>query len=460
MEFTNHLQPAEEPQDSSGDGRRRLPRLGLTSQILLALVLGLLAGVALHYLAPAGALRDDMLVDGVFYLVGQGFIRLMQMLVVPLVFCSIVCGAAAIDTKTLGSVGVKTLLLYLLTTAVAIALALGVGNLINPGEGVDMSLIAPAEAPDDTPLDEAAETNVVDTLLGIIPKNPVASLASGDMLPLIFFALFVGIVLARLGRRVETVHSFFVQFNDIMMEMTSLVMKVAPLGVFCLLARTFATVGFEAFLPMLKYMGGVLLALALQLGVTYMVLLWVFARMSPLMFLRKFFSVAAFGFSTATSNATIPLNIETLEKKMGVDRRISSFTIPLGATINMDGTAIMQGVAVVFTAQLFGVPLGPAEYATVIATATLASIGTAGVPSVGLITLSMVFNAVGLPLEGVALIMGIDRILDMCRTAVNITGDAVVTSIVAAQAGRVDRAVFRDPTAGSEVDDVRLAVHQ
>lgn len=460
MEFTNHLQPAEGPQDSSGDGRRRLPRLGLTSQILLALVLGLLAGVALHYLAPAGTLRDDMLVGGVFYLVGQGFIRLMQMLVVPLVFCSIVCGAAAIDTKTLGSVGVKTLLLYLLTTAVAIALALGVGNLINPGEGVDMSLIAPAEAPDDTPLDEAAETNVVDTLLGIIPKNPVASLASGDMLPLIFFALFVGIVLARLGRRVETVHSFFVQFNDIMMEMTSLVMKVAPLGVFCLLARTFATVGFEAFLPMLKYMGGVLLALALQLGVAYMVLLWVFARMSPLMFLRKFFSVAAFGFSTATSNATIPLNIETLEKKMGVDRRISSFTIPLGATINMDGTAIMQGVAVVFTAQLFGVPLGPAEYATVIATATLASIGTAGVPSVGLITLSMVFNAVGLPLEGVALIMGIDRILDMCRTAVNITGDAVVTSIVAAQAGRVDRAVFRDPMAGSEVDDVRLAVHQ
>ena len=458
MEFTNHLQPAEEP-DEPGKGPRRLPRLGLTSQILLALVLGLLCGVVLHYAVPAGAVRDDILVGGVFYLVGQGFIRLMQMLVVPLVFCSIVCGAAAIDTKTLGSVGVKTLLLYLLTTAVAITLALAVGNLINPGEGVDMSALG-TPAPDAAPLDEAAETNTADTLLGIIPSNPVAALASGDMLPLIFFALFVGIVLARLGRRVETVHSFFVQFNDIMMEMTSLVMKVAPLGVFCLLARTFANVGFEAFVPMLKYMGGVVLALALQLGVTYMVLLWVFARMSPLMFLRKFFSVAAFGFSTATSNATIPLNIETLEKKMGVDRRISSFTIPLGATINMDGTAIMQGVAVVFTAQLFGVPLGPAEYATVIATATLASIGTAGVPSVGLITLSMVFNAVGLPLEGVALIMGIDRILDMCRTAVNITGDAVVTSIVAAQAGRVDRAVFRDPDAGSEVDDVRLSVRQ
>lgn len=461
MEFTNHLQPTEEEPDEAAAGRRRrLPRLGLTSRILLALVLGLAVGVVFHYLVPAGPVRDEVFVGGIFYLIGQGFIRLMQMLVVPLVFCSIVCGAAAIDTKTLGSVGLKTLGLYLLTTAVAITLALGVGNLINPGEGVDMSSLGATAASDAAPLDEAAETNVADTLLNIIPKNPIASLANGDMLPLIFFALFTGIVLARLGRRVETVHSFFVQFNDIMMEMTSLVMKVAPLGVFCLLARTFANVGFEAFLPMLKYMGGVLLALGLQLCVTYMVLLWLFARMSPLMFLRKFFSVAAFGFSTATSNATIPLNIETLEKKMGVDRRISSFTIPLGATINMDGTAIMQGVAVVFTAQLFGVPLGPVEYATVIATATLASIGTAGVPSVGLITLSMVFNAVGLPLEGIALIMGIDRILDMCRTAVNITGDAVVTSIVAKQAGRVDMRVFRDPDAGREVDDVRLAVHQ
>lgn len=461
MEFRNHLQPTEGPDGSDGRPRLPLSRLSLTGRILIALVLGLLVGVAFHYLVPAGPVRDDVLVGGVFYLVGQGFIRLMQMLVVPLVFCSIVCGAAAIDTKTLGSVGLKTLLLYLLTTAAAISLALGVGNLINPGEGVDMSSLA--AVPGDggaAPLDEAAATNTMDTLLNIIPKNPVAALANGDMLSLIFFALFVGIVLARLGRRVETVHSFFVQFNDIMMEMTSLVMKVAPLGVFCLLARTFANVGFEAFLPMVKYMGAVLAALALQLGVTYMALLWVFARMGPLMFLRKFFSVAAFGFSTATSNATIPLNIETLEKKMGVDRRISSFTIPLGATINMDGTAIMQGVAVVFTAQLFGVPLGPAEYATVIATATLASIGTAGVPSVGLITLSMVFNAVGLPLEGIALIMGIDRILDMCRTAVNITGDAVVTSIVAKQAGRVDMTVFRDPDAGREVDDVRVAVRQ
>ena len=415
-------------------------KLGLTSVILIALALGIVCGVIFHYIIPAGTVRDDIFVNGVFYVVGQGFIRLMQMLVVPLVFCSIVCGAASIgDTKTLGTIGVKTLIFYLCTTALAIAVALCMGNLLNPGLGVDMSSILVS---DTSSLDKAQ----------IIPKNPINALASGDMLAVIFFALFVGIIISIMGRKVETVHRFFEQFNDIMMKMTSIVMYVAPIGVFCLLSRTFANVGFEAFMPMVKYMLGVLLALAVQCLVVYMIMLWLLARVSPIMFLKKFFPVMAFAFSTATSNATIPLTMETLERKMGVDRRISSFTIPLGATINMDGTSIMQGVAVVFTAQLFGVPLGPVEYATVIATATLASIGTAGVPSVGLITLSMVFNSVGLPLEGIALIMGIDRILDMTRTAVNITGDAVCTTVVAKQAGRINMDVYNDPDAGKDVD--------
>ena len=427
-------------------------KLGLTSVILIALALGIVCGVIFHYIIPAGTVRDDIFVNGIFYVVGQGFIRLMQMLVVPLVFCSIVCGAASIgDTKTLGTIGVKTLVFYLCTTALAIAVALCMGNLLNPGLGVDMSSILVS---DTSSLDKAQSNNqtVADTLLSIIPKNPINALASGDMLAVIFFALFVGIIISIMGRKVETVHRFFEQFNDIMMKMTSIVMYVAPIGVFCLLSRTFANVGFEAFVPMVKYMLGVLLALAVQCLVVYMIMLWLLARVSPIMFLKKFFPVMAFAFSTATSNATIPLNMETLERKMGVDRRISSFTIPLGATINMDGTSIMQGVAVVFTAQLFGVPLGPVEYATVIATATLASIGTAGVPSVGLITLSMVFNSVGLPLEGIALIMGIDRILDMTRTAVNITGDAVCTTVVAKQAGRINMDVYNDPDAGKDVD--------
>ncbi len=438
-------------------GKPKKFQLGLTGRILLALVLGLVCGVIFHYLVPAGTIRDDVFVNGIFYVIGQGFIRLMQMLVVPLVFCSIVCGASSIgDTKTLGTIGIKTLVFYLCTTALAVSVALLIGTAISPGKGVDMSSLVSG---DTSTLDSSTstDTSMVDTILNIIPKNPISALASGDMLAIIFFALFVGICLSLMGRKVETVHRFFEQFNDIMMKMTSIVMLAAPFGVFCLLARTFANIGFDAFLPMLKYMLGVLLALAVQCFVVYMLLLFVFARLNPLKFLKKFGSVMAFAFSTATSNATIPLNIETLEKKIGVDRRISSFTIPLGATINMDGTSIMQGVAVIFTAQLFGVQLGPVEYATVIATATLASIGTAGVPSVGLITLSMVFNSVGLPLEGIALIMGIDRILDMARTAVNITGDAVCTTVVAKQAGSVNMEIFNDPNAGEDLSNVKAA---
>ena len=432
-------------------------KLGLTTAIFIAMGLGIVCGVIFNYFIPSGFLRDDVFVDGIFYVVGQGFIRLMQMLVVPLVFCSIVCGAAAIgDTKTLGTVGVKTLVFYICTTAIAIAVALSVGNIINPGVGVDMSQIVEG---DTSSLDSSSSSDVsiVDTILSIVPTNPIEALADGDMLAVIFFALFVGIIIAILGRKVETVHSFFEQFNDIMMKMTSAVMCAAPLGVFCLLSRTFAGVGFSAFVPMVKYMAGVLISLALHCLVVYMILLAVFARVNPITFLKKFVNVMMFAFSTSSSNATIPLNIETVTNKIGVDRRIASFTIPLGATINMDGTAIMQGIAVVFTAQLFGVSLSPVEYATVIATATLASIGTAGVPSVGLITLSMVFSSVGLPIEGIALIMGIDRILDMSRTAVNITGDAVCTTLVARQEGRLDLKVFNDPKAGKDQEEVKAA---
>lgn len=221
-----------------------------------------------------------------------------------------------------------------------------------------------------------------------------------------------------------------------------IVMKAASIGVFCLIATTFSNIGWDAFTPMLKYIFAVLTALAVQCLGTYMVMLKGFTRLSPRKFLKKFSPVMSFAFSTATSNATIPLSIETLKEKMGVSENISSFTIPLGATINMDGTSIMQGVAVVFISQAFGIELGLNEYLTVIMTATLASIGTAGVPAVGLVTLSMVLNSVGLPVEGIGIIMGIDRILDMTRTAVNITGDAICTTIVASQEGALDRDVF------------------
>ena len=413
-------------------------KIGLSTQIFIALLIGALFGVVIHYWIPSSYIKDTVIVEGVLYVVGQGFIRLMQMLVVPLVFCSLICGSMAIgDTKTLGKVGVKTIGFYLVTTALAVCVALGSALLINPGRGLDMDAVQKGTVSSTT---EA--TSLVDTLLNIIPKNPVQSMANGDMLPIIVFALFVGIMLAKLGIRGSVVANFFSQFNDVMMEMTMAIMKIAPIGVFCLIARTFATVGFSAFAPMLKYMGNVTLALAIQCLVVYQILLFVFTRLNPFKFIKKFLPVMGFAFSTATSNATIPMSIDTLSKKMGVSKQISSFTIPLGATINMDGTSIMQGVAVVFIAQAYGIPLTMGNLATVVVTATLASIGTAGVPSVGLVTLAMVLNSVGLPTEGIALIMGIDRILDMIRTAVNITGDAVCTTIVCHQEGSLNREVF------------------
>jgi Na+/H+-dicarboxylate symporter len=411
-------------------------KIGLTTKIFIALFLGAITGVILYYV-PSCYIRDTVLVEGIFYVVGQGFLRLMQMLVVPLVFCSLICGSSAMgDTKTMGKVGMKTLIFYLCTTAIAVSVAISIGLIFKPGLGLDTAAIQSEE------VTVAESTSFTDTLLNIIPKNPIQGLSEGNMLQIILFALIIGIILTKLGERAEIVSNFFAQFNEIMMEMTNMVMSLAPIGVYCLISRTFAGIGFDGFKPMAKYMLCVLFALLIHCFVVYSGMFLAFTRLNPYKFIRKYLPVMSFAFSTATSNATIPMAIETLEEKMGVSKKISSFTIPLGATINMDGTAIMQGVAVCFAAQAFGIPLTITDYVTVIATATLASIGTAGVPSVGLITLSMVFNSVGLPVEGIALIMGIDRILDMARTAVNITGDAMCTTIVAFQDGSLDKEVF------------------
>ncbi|MBP5272286.1 MAG: dicarboxylate/amino acid:cation symporter [Clostridia bacterium] len=431
--------------------KKERKKMGLTSKIFIGLIAGLVVGVIFNLFIPASYVRDTIFVEGIFYVIGQGFIRLMKMLVVPLVFCSLVTGSSSIgDTKTLGKVGGKTILFYLCTTALAVTVAIGVATVVRPGIGLDMSSIAGSE------VTVAEGTSAVDTILNIIPENPFASLAQGTMLQVILFALLVGILLAKMKEKGSIIANFLLQANDLMMEMTNLVMKFAPYGVFCMIARTFANLGFDAFVPLLKYMGSVTGGLAIQLLIVYMLMLFVFTRLNPFKFLKKFFPVIAFAFSTSTSNATIPLNIETLEEKMGVSRKVSSFTIPLGATVNMDGTSIMQGVAVVFAAQAYGIDLGVTGYLTVIATATLASIGTAGIPSVGLVTLSMVFASVGIPVEAIALIMGVDRILDMMRTAVNITGDATVTTIVAYQNRDLDKDVFNSSEVSERVPELTL----
>ena len=424
-------------QNSKSQAQPWFKKIGTTGWIFIGLVLGIIVGVLCNVFVPNESVLYTYGVNGVCYVVGKGFIRLMQMLVVPLVFCSIVCGAASMGSGAmLGRVGGLTIVMYILTTLVAITLALGVGFLVNPGIGLDLGSIAQVE------LKTSASTSVADTLLNIIPSNVVDAMANGTMLQIIFFALVLGFLLGKLGTRVDVVNRFFHQFNDIMMSMVSLVLAVAPIGVFCLIVNTFSNLGLAALFPLAKYVGGTYIGLFVQLFITYLLLLALVARVNPLRFFRKMLPVMGFAFATSSSNATIPLNMETLEKKIGVDPQISSFTIPLGATINMDGTAIMQGVAVVFAVQAFGIDLGFSGYLTVILTATLASIGTAGVPGVGTIMLTMVFQSVGLPVEGVSMLMGVDRLVDMGRTTINITGDAVVTTCVARINNMFNRDLF------------------
>ena len=407
-------------------------KMSLTTKIFLALILGIIAGIALHYLLPAGHLRDKVLVEGVFTVLGQAFLRLLQMLVVPLVFFSLSTGALSMgDTVSLGRVGLKTLLFYLFTTAAAVAIAILLANLINPGVGINLTTV------EKTNVEIQEAPSIVDTILNIIPTNPIAALANGEMLQIILFALLVGLICGQLPQKLVTFTKFIHEGNDLMMRMTSIVMKLAPIGVFALITKTFTQMGLDTILPMLTYMATVISGLLAQSIVVYMLLILIFARVDIRHFIRKIVQPAAFAFSSASSSATIPLTLKATDD-MGIPRNVSAFKIPLGATINMDGTAIMQGVAVVFIANVSNIPLTMQDYLTVILTATLSSVGTAGVPGVGLITLSMVLASVNLPVEGIAMIMGIDRILDMARTATNTVGDMAVTLIVAKQEGLVD----------------------
>ena len=410
-------------------------KISLGNWILIGMILGLFFGLFLNFHVHDHFIKNIVFMDNVFYLGGNAFIRLMKMLVVPLVFCSIVVGVASIsDIRKIGSIGGMTIIIYLITTALAVTIALSIGILIKPGLGLDMAAAAQTA-------NVTLNQTMTDTILNIIPENPLNALANGDMLPVIIFGVLIGFILAKLREETQVVNKFFEESNKIMMSMTGIVMKFTPIGVFCLMAKTFGSLGFEGIMPLAKYVGCVLIGLAIQAFVVYPALLVVFTRLNPVRFFRKFMSVMFFAFSSSTSNATIPLNMNKLED-MGVSRDVSSFTIPLGATINMDGTAIMQGVAVMFAAQAYGIDLGFSALLTVIFTAVMASIGTAGVPSVGLVTLTMVFNSVGLPVQAIGVIFGIDHILDMFRTAVNVTGDAICTVIVSFKNKSFDKDVF------------------
>ena len=414
----------------------------LTRQIMIAMLSGIALGVVLNLL-DIGPWLQTMLIDGLLHVIGSVFVSALKMMVVPLVFVSLVAGVISLsDIRSLGRIGGKALLLYLATTAIAVTIALTIAVLLNPGHGFDAgkteAVFSGKEAP---PLSQV--------LIDMVPANPIAAMAEGNMLQVIVFALLFGIAVTMSGARGKHVLNLFTDLNVVIMHMVEWIMRLAPYGVFALITRTFATQGLDLLIPLAAYFLTLTLALATQMFGTYPLLLRLLASLNPLAFLRKMRDPAIFAFSTASSGATIPVTLRTVEYKMGVKNSIASFTVPLGATINMDGTAMMQGVATVFIANVYGIDLGISDYLLVVVTATLASIGTAAIPGVGLVMLTMVLGQVGLPVEGIALIIGVDRLLDMMRTTVNVTGDCTVSCIVAKSEKSFDQEIFDDPAAGS-----------
>ncbi|EGV52523.1 sodium:dicarboxylate symporter [Candidatus Endoriftia persephone str. Guaymas] len=416
---------------------------GLTRRIMIAMASGALLGILLNLLFGAEGLLKDYLTDGLLYVVGAIFVASLKMLVVPLVFVSLVGGVTSLgNLSALGRMSVKAILLYLFTTAVAISIALILATVVGPGQGFEAGVA-------DVSFQGKEAPPISQVFISMVPTNPVAALSEGNMLQIIVFSLLFGIAITLAGERGRHVLNLFNDLDAVIMHMVEIIMRLAPYGVFALIARTFATQGLDLIVPLLAYFLTLTVALGLHAFVTYPLLLKLLAGLNPLRFLRKMRDPATFAFSTASSGATIPITMRTVEAKMGVDTSVASFTVPLGATLNMDGTAMMQGVATVFIANVYGVDLGVTEYLMVVLTATLASIGTAAVPGVGLVMLTMVLNQVGLPVEGIALIIGVDRLLDMMRTACNVTGDCAVSCIIAKGEGALDQVCFDDPHAGS-----------
>jgi Na+/H+-dicarboxylate symporter len=406
----------------------------LTRNILIGMALGAVTGIIINLVGPDKP-GLALLVQDIFPLLGSIFVRSLQLLVVPLVLLSLICGTSALDdVRRLGRIGVKTLAFYLSTTAIAITIAIVLAVVFQPGAGLEL------DYPSDFGVQESPPLTQV--ILNIFPSNPFAAMAEGNMLQVIVFAILFGLAATLAGEPGRRVLALAADLNAIVMKLVMLLLLAAPFGVFALVARTFAQEGFTAILALGQYFFLVLAALALHGFVTYGVIFKVFTGLSVAQLFRNLRKVQLFAFSTASSNATIPVNLENAEHRLGVKPAIASFTIPLGATINMDGTAIMQGVATVFIAQALGVDIGLQGYLMVVVTATLASIGTGGVPGVGLVMLAMVFQQVGLPVAAIGVIYGVDRLLDMARTAVNVTGDAVVAVIVARGEGEFDQQIF------------------
>ncbi|MDR5659126.1 dicarboxylate/amino acid:cation symporter [Serpentinicella sp. ANB-PHB4] len=392
-------------------------KLKLTTKILIGLLAGIIVGLLLggspeiaeKYIAPFGTL----------------FFNLIRMIIVPLVLSSLVVGAASTgDVRKLGRMGGKTVAFYLGTTAVAVTIGLILGNLFSPGSGIAMPINETAEAVSAPPL--------LETLINIIPSNPLQAIVNANMLQIIAFALFIGVGITTVGEKGKPLFNFFESLAEVMYKITAFIMSLAPYGVFALIVPVVAVNGPSVLAPLVKVIIAVYLGALIHAIVVYSSIVKAFGKMNPLKFFKGVAPAATVAYSTASSAGTLPVTIKSAKENLGVSNGVASFVLPLGATINMDGTALYQGVCALFVAQVYGLELALAQQVTIVLTATLASIGTAGVPGAGFIMLTMVLTAVGLPIEGAALIAGIDRVLDMARTAVNVVGDSAVAVAVAA----------------------------
>jgi Na+/H+-dicarboxylate symporter len=434
--------------------------MSLTNRILIAMAAAILLGSLLNVLIHGvdlpvylNTFLEQTLVGGLFDVVGKIFVLLLKLLVVPLVLVSLICGSSSLgDSARMGPIAIKTIGLYMGTTAIAVTIALVFAVMVGPGSNMQLGAVTDFVATAPPPLKQV--------LIDIFPSNPVKAMAEGKMLQIIVFALLVGYAIAHAGEPGRRIGSFFRDLEVVVMKMVEVLMTLAPYGVFALLAKLFATMGISAIVDLAGYFFTVLAVLLFHAFVVYGLLFRGLAGLSPRQLFRKCRSVWAFAFSTASSGATLPVTLSAVENRLGVHNSVAGFTVPLGATINMDGTAIMQGVATVFIAQVYGIDLTATALLTVILTATLASVGTAAVPGVGLITLALVLEQAGLPVEGIGLIIGVDRLLDMVRTAVNVTGDMVVAVIVGRSEGQFDESVFlgdhRGKPRDAEQDDTPI----
>ncbi|MFT0623650.1 dicarboxylate/amino acid:cation symporter [Ectopseudomonas guguanensis] len=405
-----------------------LARVPLWQQILVGLVLGVVVGMLFKSLALALAP------------VGALFLNAIKMLIVPLVFVSLVAGITAMsDSAKLGRISVKTIAIYLITTAFAVSIGLAFGTLFSPGEGMNMVASGSEEA--------KQAPSLVQILVGLVPTNPVMAFAEGNILQIIVFAIALGVSMNLIGEKAAPVVKLFDSLAEVFYKLTDLVMRLAPIGVFALIAGVVASHGIEVLLPLAGVIGVIYLASIAHMLLVYGGLIGGLARLSPLRFFRGIAPALAVAFSTSSSSGTLPVSIECARKNLGVSQGVAGFVLPVGATINMDGTAIYQGVLALFIAQAFGIDLNAGQYLMIILTATLASVGTAGVPGAGLIMLGLVLTSVGLPLEGVALIAGIDRILDMARTTVNVAGDLMTTTLVGSSEKELDREIYNSDNA-------------